>query len=336
MRTGVGGVAGLRTPGLMVIFVVAASWLSAGVASAQFVYDASCKTPGGRQTVQGRSECVMAAAYSAGDDLQTVSVVQRLLIGGAEPNYAEQKGDTAVHYAASSKYPRMLQVILNAGGDPNRRGSFGHPPLFRSIRDGSIQPEAARVDTVRVLLHGGADPNAVEDQHDGNTALHVVSDDLFELRGAEIASDLLGAGANPNRRNRDGQMPLHLAAAQGHSEIVAALLRGGADPNATNGSGQTPLQVVLGERMTRDTGVVIVRALLRAGADPNRRGPNGDRPLHTAVGTASTETREFAGGAAWPRERIRASRTRVGRFRTIGRRRTTSDACWRTRTAFAS
>ena len=286
MQTNRGAVPGMLAAGLMLTFPAVATWLPVGVAYAQFNYDASCGTP------QGRNECLRRAADFS-DDGHTVNVVRRLLVEGADPNSTGQAGNTAVHYAAGKQHPRVLLVLLAGGGDPNRRGGFGRLPLFRAAADESLQAEAARVSTVRVLLRGGADPNAIEDQFNGDTALHVVSGAFFEGRGAELVSDLLRNGANPDRRNRNGQMPLHLAVGRGYSEIVAALVRGGADPNATNGAGQTPLDIVLGEQLMRDTGVEIVRTLLRSGADPNRKGPNGDTPLHVAATTTSTEAREF-------------------------------------------
>ncbi len=52
---------------------------------------------------------------------------------------------------------------------------------------------------------------------------------------------LLGSGADVKAADEDGEVPLHLAAGQGHREIVTKLLNKGADVKVTNKSGSTPL-----------------------------------------------------------------------------------------------
>src|SRR5439155_21886168 len=51
-----------------------------------------------------------------------------LLERGASPNIADARGWTAVHQAASRGNARMLQAVLDAGGDPRRHDNEGNPP----------------------------------------------------------------------------------------------------------------------------------------------------------------------------------------------------------------
>ena len=79
---------------------------------------------------------------------------------------------------------------------------------------------------VRSLLLKKADVNAA--QVDGTTALHwaVRADDL------ETADLLIKAGANASAVNREGVMPLQLAAINGNAAMLEKLVKAGADPNA--------------------------------------------------------------------------------------------------------
>ena len=125
------------------------------------------------------------------------------------------------------------------------------------------------VETARVLLRHGADPNT-----------SVITDDLpdnplsclYAATGlnnnADLALALLEAGANPN----DGESLYHSTE---HSDLgcMKLLLRYGADPNRANA-----LKHVLDREDSNG-----VQLLLDAGADPNGANERGDTALHWAV-----------------------------------------------------
>lgn len=75
---------------------------------------------------------------------------------------------------------------------------------------------------------------------------------------------VLVAGADLNRGDARGRMPLHLAAGRGCRRTVHRLLLAGADPNAKDGEGLVPLGPVATAGHAD-----AVRLLLHAGADPN-------------------------------------------------------------------
>src|SRR5437016_1695730 len=79
---------------------------------------------------------------------------------------------------------------------------------------------------VRSLLLKKVDVNAA--QVDGTTALHwaVRADDL------ETADLLIRAGANVSAANREGVMPMQLAALNGSATMIERLIKAGAEPNA--------------------------------------------------------------------------------------------------------
>jgi ankyrin repeat protein len=47
----------------------------------------------------------------------------------ASPNEPDERGWTAEHQAASRGNERMLQAVLDAGGDRDRKSKEGHMPL---------------------------------------------------------------------------------------------------------------------------------------------------------------------------------------------------------------
>jgi ankyrin repeat protein len=126
---------------------------------------------------------------------------------------------------------------------------------------GSGRAEAL-VDTVRVLLDAGADPNTVDGRY-GVSALYGVTGMNDVPRVARL---LLDAGAKAN----DGESLFHAAAAF-HEECLAVLLEYGADPNERGDWGNTPLYFLLRHHdIEREPKVRLgVLWLLDHGADPN-------------------------------------------------------------------
>ena len=114
-------------------------------------------------------------------------------------------------------------------------------------------------DAVRSLLQKKVDVNTP--QVDGTTALHwaVRADDM------ETADLLIRAGANVSAANREGVMPLQLAATNGSTSMIDKLIKAGANPNASLSKfGDTALM------LTARTGKTeAVKVLLDAGAQIN-------------------------------------------------------------------
>lgn len=81
---------------------------------------------------------------------QDKRAVQRALTLGADPNFKDGAGDSAVNTLARAKDPEWLRLILDAGGNPNAIGRRGQPALFAAISED-------RWDNVRLLVARGAD-----------------------------------------------------------------------------------------------------------------------------------------------------------------------------------
>jgi ankyrin repeat protein len=136
-------------------------------------------------------------------------------------------------------------------------------------------------DAVRSLLQKKVDVNAA--QVDGTTALHwaVRADDL------ETADLLIRAGANVSAANREGVMPMQLAAINGNASMIEKLLKAGAKPNASLSKfGDTALMLA-----ARTGKVDAVKVLLDNGAEANVVETwGGTTPLMWAVAERNLDT----------------------------------------------
>lgn len=190
----------------------------------------------------------------------------------AEPGLAgarDEGGMSAVLAAAYWQQPKVLAALLAR-----------EPEL-------SYYEAAAAGATARVAALLDGEP-ALLDAHapDGFGALGLAS--FFGHN--ELASMLLGRGANPNLASANSMQvpPLGSAAAGQHLELARLLLEAGADPQATQEGGFTALHSAAqnGQR-------AMVELLLAYGANPAARGPNGRTPRDMAVEAGYGELAEL-------------------------------------------
>ncbi|MGL5813693.1 MAG: ankyrin repeat domain-containing protein [Aeromonas sp.] len=92
---------------------------------------------------------------------------------GADPNYKNGFGENIVSSVAGSKFPELLDVVLDAGGDPNSLGENGVPAIFNAIGE-------ARWADIKLLVEHGADLNLV-DGPGRNSALYGAFINQYEV-----------------------------------------------------------------------------------------------------------------------------------------------------------
>ncbi|WP_235738594.1 ankyrin repeat domain-containing protein [Nocardioides alcanivorans] len=264
---------------------------------------------------------LIAAAWD--NDVRTA---RRLIAAGADVNATDDTVQSAYLIATSEGFSSLLDLTLRHGADVDSLDSWQGTGLIRASERGHAgivgrllragidvdhvnnlgwvglhealvfaKPAQARdyVDTVRVLVAGGADvtvasrkdgltPVQLAEQHgleaqarilraagnaDGTGA---VSDDVADRRllaaaqdgDADAAALALRAGADLESRNDRQQTPLLLASAHDHVDVARLLVALGADPDALDHQHDTPWLV------TGVTGSVdMLEALLPAGPD---------------------------------------------------------------------
>jgi ankyrin repeat protein len=205
---------------------------------------------------RGEGETVLMAGARGGN----AHVITALLAHGARINDQEEtRGQTALMWAAAQGNTAAVRALIEAGADVSLRARGPvEPPLAaaeftrsRYTRQGRVDDYSAlmmavrrgHIDTVRVLLDGGADVNDA---------------------------------------SSDGMSALVLACANAHWELAALLVERGANPNAA-GQGWAALHQVARTRSLSPTRIPhpvatgsissldLVKVLLAHGADVNQR-----------------------------------------------------------------
>ena len=126
----------------------------------------------------------LAAAVS----IEDMSLIDSLLLRGADPDQPDSRAETALLYAVKSGRNELITKILEAGADPDKPGSDNLTSLMVSVK-------MSRQDLVVLLLSRDADPNLIVDFTE-SAAVSALS--LALDRGEyDIARILVDGGASP-------------------------------------------------------------------------------------------------------------------------------------------
>ena len=153
-----------------------------------------------------------------------------LLNAGADPNIADVGSSTCLHDAVHGRCcKQVLQALIDHGAEVNVANKSGVTALW-------IACYQRDVDAINVLLNAGANPNI--DPTNGNTCLH----HAVHLRCCkEVLQALIAHGADVNVSNNDKETALLVACQWSNVDVINALLNAGADPNIADERGNTCL-----------------------------------------------------------------------------------------------
>jgi uncharacterized protein len=123
-----------------------------------------------------------------------IAFISTLLDAGSDPNYHDQGGFPAIIAALSTDRADRLEIVrilIDGGADPNMRGVNDWTPLHYAVAIRSV-------DAIRLLLAAGGDPSLETRIDDYTTALEEADRAGFET-GASLLRDAR------SRRDFNGQ-----------------------------------------------------------------------------------------------------------------------------------
>jgi uncharacterized protein len=207
--------------------------------------------------------------------------------GQTPPNKTEIHAYKGLLSSTIKRDLEETERLVASGADANIVDGNGRTPLIVAAHWGLK-------DIARVLVKGGANPRAQDNQNYDIITIAAVNNDAGFLK---LAFEL---GADPKAITSPYHGTALIAAAHlGHHNVVAELIMAGAPLDHVNNLGMTALieAIVLGDGGANQQATV--RLLLDAGASPNLADRSGTTPLGLARGhgyKAMAELIVHAGG----------------------------------------
>lgn len=211
-------------------------------------------------------------------------LIELVLNYGSDPNGKNAEGTSPMFQAISMQRFDVAQVLLDRGADPNLPGpkhllwpASYQPPLLKMLlargadfrRAPGVMELATsinNIESVRLLLNHGVDPNA---KKDGvyTPLCSAIRDD----RG-DIVTLLLANGADPNLPA--SEYPCFKCVTHHRAQYLPQVVAAGGDPHEPRG---------IVERAVKHNNPDALIYLLDYGVDVNAKSPEGYTPLTTAI-----------------------------------------------------
>ncbi len=203
-----------------------------------------------------------------------IEAVKYYLSKGANVNFSNMSGATALQIAIRHRRTAILRILLDKGADVDKVGWPEFTPLEYLLTIAGVPPSGDKdwddFTAAKLLLEHGSNPNAATNWEKKTCLLRAAQ------RGDVKMFDLLLAyGADINWKGvwtpgRTGNTALHYAVWMGDAKLASFLLDKGADINVRGVHNATPLHYAMEAHQEE-----MVKFLLSKGADPNARDESG-------------------------------------------------------------
>jgi ankyrin repeat protein len=195
-----------------------------------------------------------------------LAAVKRALDGGADVNYANEKGKTALMFAASNGHTDTVKLLLDHGAQIDQQDNFGTTAVI----------VAATTDTAALLARRGADPT-----HKDTSGGSALSNATF-FGHADTVKALLKYADHLSKKDADELMMI--ACGLGHLDVTKALFDHGVDINARGIKERTAIMAAAAFNKVK-----VTQWLLEHGADAKLKDADGFDAFDIANENNSTQ-----------------------------------------------
>lgn len=199
------------------------------------------------------------------------SCIEILLEAGANPNLRPQYQESMLNISVSGDHKSVAKLLLQRGVDLEELNKNGETPLVRAISRGQTS-------MVKVLLEYGASAAARTSKGEAPLSIATARGDksivLLLLAQKDIEVEV---------ENEKGQRPLYTAICRGDTSIAEQLLKKGADASKFPPGEETTLNLVVGRGNAS-----LTYLLLERGADFEEKNRSGESPLFQGANRGDT------------------------------------------------
>ena len=215
---------------------------------------------------------VLGANYSFGvEDVSLLvskgdlSTLNLLLQAGLDPNVKNSQGVPLLSQAITNEKLDVAKLLIDKNANVDEQDKDGHTPIYYAVQEESI-------DSIKFLISQKADLNVQTSQGKSPLMLAVRSGNT------NVVSILLGFGALASVLDSEGKTALIEAVESSNIAVIDLLLQYDARPNNTMNNGLNALMVAV-----KEGNLGLARKLISHGASVNAVSDKGESSLILAV-----------------------------------------------------
>ncbi len=224
---------------------------------------AAVPCPGAEGSSESRDQLGLNLIYAAATD--NCNEVMALLAKGADINFQESNGESAIMAAAYSGHAKAVKLLIKKGANVNVKDDQWFTPLICAAMEGHLE-------VVKLLIAAGAHVN------DGGYYYSTPLKAAIAKGYLEITKLLISEGVDINENEEDIGPPINTALGASQLEIAELLIQKGARLDLKDSEGQTPLFYAVSKEL-----VGMAKLMIEKGADVNAKDANGRTVLMEAA-----------------------------------------------------